>query len=257
MSFRAADMPDRRTPVSTRKHWRVGRRRTRAAADGAAEAHVSTCARCQAMVGASRAHSRPGTSAPWHSRPGHLSLWRWWLVPIAAGVAAVTFWMVVPEQQQVADRAANRHRSRAEPRAPKPPGESTAPPPAPPAATAHDASRTDADVPTLATASARVARDERADSEQSRKQPGREAVTEQPSAAGNAAPAAPPPRRARRSARELPPASRELQKSARLAFAPLEIVSPDPRSRWRVVGGAHRAQRRRRRVVDADARRPR
>ena len=29
-----------------------------------------------------------------------------------------------------------------------------------------------------------------------------------------------------------------LQKSARLAVAPLEIVSPDPASRWRIVNGA-------------------
>jgi Photosynthesis system II assembly factor YCF48 len=34
--------------------------------------------------------------------PGTLSLWKWWLAPIAAGVTAATLWMVVPEQGQLA-----------------------------------------------------------------------------------------------------------------------------------------------------------
>ena len=66
------------------------------AALAAAEAHISNCARCQALVGTLM------KSAPATSGTGTLSLWRWWLAPIAAGAAAVTLWMVVPEQQQLA-----------------------------------------------------------------------------------------------------------------------------------------------------------
>jgi len=65
-------------------------------------AHVSTCARCQAMVGTvvrtASILGTPGTIGT----SGTLSLWKWWLAPIAAGVTAATLWMVVPEQPQLA-----------------------------------------------------------------------------------------------------------------------------------------------------------
>ena len=51
-------------------------------------------------------HTRGGTEAP--PGPGTLPLWRWWLAPLAAGVAAVTLWMVVPEQQRVAEAPPQR-----------------------------------------------------------------------------------------------------------------------------------------------------
>lgn len=72
------------------------------AAMAAVEAHVSTCARCQAMAGTMvRTASILGTpGAP--GTLGTMSLWKWWLAPLAAGVAAVTLWMVVPEQQKLA-----------------------------------------------------------------------------------------------------------------------------------------------------------
>lgn len=71
----------------------------------AVEAHVSSCARCQAMAGTvvrtAGILGTPGTiGTPGTS--GTLSLWKWWLAPIAAGVTAVTLWMVVPEQQKLA-----------------------------------------------------------------------------------------------------------------------------------------------------------
>ena len=65
----------------------------------AVEAHVSSCARCQSLAGA-MVRSAPVAPAP--EAPGALSLWRWWLAPIAAGVTAVTLWMVVPEQPRLA-----------------------------------------------------------------------------------------------------------------------------------------------------------
>ena len=86
------------------------------AAMAAVEAHVSTCARCQALVGtmAKSTLGTPGTVA--HLR--HLVLWRWWLAPIAAGAAAVTLWMVVPEQPKLATAPPQRevaHRSASSP----------------------------------------------------------------------------------------------------------------------------------------------
>ena len=65
-----------------------------------AETHVSTCGRCQAMVGAMARTTpdRPATSAePW---------WRryrvGWLVPLAAGAAATALWMIVPSERPAA-----------------------------------------------------------------------------------------------------------------------------------------------------------
>ena len=65
------------------------------AAVALAEAHVSSCARCQALVGAMT------RSAPEVPVSGHApsSFWRWWLAPVAAAAAATVVWMVVPDQR--------------------------------------------------------------------------------------------------------------------------------------------------------------
>src|SRR5687768_3316962 len=70
-----------------------------AAAMASAESHISNCARCQSLVGA----MARGTPVPESTSgtQGTLSLWRWWLAPIAAGVTAATLWMVVPEERQI------------------------------------------------------------------------------------------------------------------------------------------------------------
>ena len=76
------------------------------AAMSAVEAHVSSCARCQAIVGTvMKGASALGTSGTVRT-PSTLALWRWWLAPIAAGVTAVTLWMVVPEQTAAGNSAA-------------------------------------------------------------------------------------------------------------------------------------------------------
>jgi Photosynthesis system II assembly factor YCF48/Putative zinc-finger len=69
------------------------------AALAAAEAHVSSCARCQALVG-SLMRSEPAGTPGTLGTLATFSLWKWWLAPIAAGVTAMTLWMVVPEQQK-------------------------------------------------------------------------------------------------------------------------------------------------------------
>ena len=66
----------------------------------AAEAHVSNCTRCQAMVAVMRRDQGRRSRLPLKYK--EFSFWKWWLAPIAAGVTAVTLWMVVPDQQQVA-----------------------------------------------------------------------------------------------------------------------------------------------------------
>src|SRR4030095_1704659 len=79
------------------------------AAVAACEAHVANCARCQALVGTlgrsppAITESTLGTLGPQGTSGtlGTLSWWKWWLAPIAAGVTAVTLWMIVPEQQRV------------------------------------------------------------------------------------------------------------------------------------------------------------
>jgi hypothetical protein len=62
-----------------------------------AEAHVSSCARCQAIVGTL---SQPMPAAT-GSESRRASLWRWWMAPLAAGAAAVVIWMVVPAQRDL------------------------------------------------------------------------------------------------------------------------------------------------------------
>ena len=63
-----------------------------------AEAHASSCARCQAMIG-TLARVTPEVAA---TSASPVRLWRWWLAPLAAGAAAVTLWMVVPTERYTA-----------------------------------------------------------------------------------------------------------------------------------------------------------
>jgi hypothetical protein len=96
--LRAAGTPDRDTCVDaeTLGAWADGG--LEATQMASVEWHVSTCARCQAIVGATArsAPLTPGTEAA-----GTFFLWRWWLAPLAATAAAVTLWMVVPRQRDI------------------------------------------------------------------------------------------------------------------------------------------------------------
>ena len=204
-----------------------------AAAMVAAEAHVSACARCQAMVAAFARGTGLGIQAPSAPlapsprAPGTLAWWKF-LVPIAAGVTAVTLWMVVPEQQKVAIAPAQPAAPAQAPAA----AESVAPAPAPPAAIDQTAERKDKPVVDTRDLRRRSI-DDNARKELEAKQE-KAAAPAREQAAADAVPAAPPPAAAARSGAPIA----ELQKSNRLAFAPLEIVSPDPARRWRVAGGA-------------------
>lgn len=88
-----------------------------------AETHAAGCARCQAMLGAmGRTAPVPPVTATPVAR-----LWRWWFAPLAATAAAVTLWMVVPQQPAMpADMPATEM-------APAPPASTPPPSPASPA----------------------------------------------------------------------------------------------------------------------------
>jgi hypothetical protein len=205
-----------------------------ATAMASAEAHVSVCARCQTLVGTLARTQAPtpgtlgtlGTQAP-------KAPWFYWLAPLAAGAAAVTIWMVVPQQQQLATAPptptaaeATQPRSASEQPVPAPPEERVA--------------RADKVEPPASFADQprdnRAQPKERAELKQETEPTAQRAraATAADSAIGGAAPAAPPaPAPAAAAAESNAAPAVALQKS--LAVAPLEIVSPDPARRWRVV----------------------
>ena len=235
--LRAAGAPDRDACVDaeTLGAWADG------GLDGAqmaaVELHVSTCARCLAIVGAT---ARSAPTGPGAETAGSFFLWRWWLAPLAATAAAVTLWMVVPQQRDIAVgpssviTPATETLAQNQPKTEAVPAE---PSPAKPAdardALADRARRADTPQQTRANRQERASADKKEESRSANKdQDAPKPLQEQIAIAGNAA--APAPAAAPASA----PAAAELQKSARLAVAPVEIASPDPSSRWRIVNGA-------------------
>ena len=226
-----------------------------AAGVAAAEAHASTCERCQVLL-ATVVKTLPMADplAGRHEARGIASFWKWWLAPIAATAAAVTIWMVVPQtpmQPPTREAAAEAPAAGPAESALAKPG---APTPAPSAATPRDA-LADArrNVPAAANqakatvaagadtakfdealgrkdqpASARDQSAERRRDAQGKREEGKAlAEMRQPAEA----PAAPP-------AASLGAAS-QLRKQS----GPVQIVSPDPNSRWRTTpGGIERSE---------------
>lgn len=177
------------------------------AAVALAEAHVSSCARCQAVVGAI---VRTAPDVP-VSGVARSSFWRWWLAPIAASAAAVTLWMVVPTERYAAPPAAPAAEVAQAPSTgfanESPPPESRSAPPPPPVVArkpAEDASRREV------AADASAAIEKRVGETTS----GEAAARSRPSADATA-PAA-------------PAQSMAFQELSRV------IASPDPAVRWRI-----------------------
>jgi hypothetical protein len=201
----------------------------------AAELHASTCVRCQALLG-TMARGVPVVPA---EEPKRFRLWAWWLAPIAAATAAVTLWMVVPEQQQLATAPPAREIIS------EPPAKANSTPPAEGKLEAVQAAPKDrAQTPPAAPFADRDDRRERqvAPPSQSKEEAGK--LAEQrvaPSASADtttSAAAGAPAASARPAlpASPAPPAANAmLQKSARLAVAPIEIASPNSTRRWRIV----------------------
>jgi len=209
------------------------------AAMAACEAHVSNCARCQELVGAmGRATVGTVGTAGTLGTPGTFSLWKWWLAPIAAGVTAVTLWMVVPEQPRLATapprpEAAQDARARV--------AEELAPQAAP--SKAKDApvdqiagqfAQRDTDKLAAAAREDRAQEQPKENQERKEEAPVRQ-LQENARLADAAPPAAPPAAPAATAALQAPQAG-ALQKNARLAVATIEIATLDPSIGWRIVG---------------------
>ncbi|MEO7133383.1 MAG: zf-HC2 domain-containing protein [Vicinamibacterales bacterium] len=187
----------------------------------AVELHVSTCARCQAIVGVAVRSApviAPVTNEGWFRLP------RWALVPVAAA-AAVAIWMVVPQDTTQAPPAPAAERRQDAPQKDTDAiaRNSAAPSPSKELADASDAR------PTAPRTEFREAKPQRANATppalQDRDQRREEPTAARGAAASSAAPAA-------------PLAEATPQHSTRLAVAPLEIVSPDASRRWRIANAA-------------------
>ena len=196
----------------------------------AAEAHASNCERCQALL------ATVAKTLPEPQVKGAFALWKWWLAPLAATAAAVTLWMVVPQDPMRPESLQSKADAVQQPQAPAAVVEA---PPATTSAPAADArlseSRRNVPAPRTDEAKNVDAKAKLADAQagkadaapQRDRQEKREASLEravpaEPTAAA-AAPAAP--------ASAVGNTVTELRKQT----APLELVSPDPRFRWRVT----------------------
>ena len=227
----------------------------------AAEAHASNCERCRALIATvvktipeGIPHPNVGATSSW---------WKWWMAPLAATAAAVTLWMVVPEEQLQPQKATVASDA-----------EIAAPTASAPAAQSRDeAASAREEPPQLTQANKAAAKNESTFDELKRRaeaspkqeqQQGkvasaanavealgvrerRDAKTEEPLARLEAEPAraAAPPA----AAPAAPPAEiGALRDTAavsqlRKQTGPLELLSPDPQRRWRIVAnGVERSE---------------
>ena len=225
------DQPDNgHLDAETLAAWVDGGLDPRAAA--MAESHVSSCDRCQEIVALiSQAESVHAAQLP-VSDPWYRRLRAAWLVPLTAGVAAVGLWMIVPANRSTPPPVVQEAASK------QAPADLPAAPPAVAAAPAEalrdrDAKRQQAEPATVDQLAKNL--DQRPVGKD--KAEGKELkLADQQGARAErfeerTAPAAP----ARSMAAPAPAAEAvgrlNLQDSR-------EITSPDPRTRWRLVGGA-------------------
>ena len=217
----------------------------------AAEAHASNCDRCQALL-ATVARTLPAgdPAGAKQGARGTFGIWKWWLAPLAATAAAVTLWMVVPQDpmrpESMQSKADTVQQPQASPSVDAPAAAPSAPPPSAPPSDARfsesrrnvPAARADRGADVEAKAKLAEQQANTADTTASRdRQEKREANLERPAAAepvaaaGARVAAAPPAAPAARAAGDALGAA-QLRKQT----APLELVSPDPRFRWRATG---------------------
>lgn len=192
----------------------------------AAEAHASNCDRCQALL-ATVAQTLPATeSGSLNAADAPRRLWRWWLAPIAAATAAVTIWMVVPQEPM--QRPATPAQSEVAPAQdrPTPPPAGTRLSESRPAPRRQDAEAKRRDVAEQSIQDSGQLNKSVADA--AVRQEKQEAATVRDRAAVK--PAAPPP--------PAPVAAPSAAiAAAEATAAPLEIISPAPDQRWRVRPG--------------------
>jgi hypothetical protein len=216
----------------------------------AAEAHASNCERCQALL-ATVATTLP-LDAPVVS--GLSRMWKWWLAPLAATAAAVTMWMVVPQDPMRPGSVAPDTEMAQKPAEPAPSAQS----PAPPAAVTEPSAKRESPPAAKPPSDARFAEPRRnvpgARADQAKAV---EAETKLADAQANIRDAAPQRDRQEKREANLERAAAAPAEPARVApaapatgaadntlgavaqlrkqTAPLEFVSPDPRFRWRVT----------------------
>jgi hypothetical protein len=231
------------------------------------EAHVSSCARCLAMLAvfsetASSAHAASvphGGSVPAHEVGLTPRLQRWWrsptrwLVPITTAAAAVLIWMVLPARPPAPAFAPTTQvaRDEAAPTAPAPQGfdgrsadqaresaaSQAAPPPAPRRAVreqsnaAGPAEETERRTPNIDSIGEVVAQEPAAKAQEAaaRQRAANESVSDRAAAAGAPSPAGP-------AAPSPPAATAPAAALLRAESVTIEIHSPDPARRWRIRG---------------------
>jgi hypothetical protein len=186
----------------------------------AVEAHAAQCARCQSLL-AAMVKSADVTPAESPARANALR----WLVPLAAGVAAVALWIWVPGTQPSRPTSTTAADTPASPpAAAAQAGDATPPPVAPPSAApmARAESRQGFRAQPASPAAPPPASAERRDAADARKQAAPATANEAPLAA-----AAP---------RERAAASADAK--VELADKPAALVtSPDPEVVWRILAG--------------------
>lgn len=201
----------------------------------AVELHASTCPHCQPML-AAFARGTVMTAAATTAEPAGFRWWRWWLAPLVAGAAAVTLWMVVPDEQPLLMRTAPAQSTVAvdattEPRAkaqePAAPAESQA-------FRQLDSPKRDAAADQDKKLNVEANREDRQQLKDAAA-PKEEKVAAPPVPAAVAVDAPPPTAPLRTEEFAAGARMAELQKSARLA-APIEIATLDPSVGWRIVG---------------------
>lgn len=225
--------------AETLASWMDGGLDSSAAAS--AEAHMSTCARCQALVATmARVESADliedsssiAAEAPW---------WRAnirWLVPITAGVTAGLLWTVIPDQQRTTPVAEQQFGPAIAEVAPPPP-------PAPePSSPSPKASAPQAATPLPQAAPARERQDRPPGvrpNEQAKADPPPAADAAPAPTAKAARPPVPPPAfpAAPEAAAAAPEAAgRRAEAPLFSTRSPLEVPSPDAAVRWRVGASA-------------------
>jgi hypothetical protein len=197
----------------------------------AIEAHLANCAACQQVL-AVFARTVP---APVESGLGRTRWHLRWAIPMTAAATAVAIWVAVPDDRKepiqdafaIADSTPSTEPS--EPAA-KSEADRAAPSVVAPERSESPARR-DAD-------SSLRARAENREMQQEKQEAGGQALPREPAApAAAAAPTSDP--RPLADAAEAPAAARSAavaqQRPEAEAFAPIEVVSPDPNVRWRVL----------------------
>jgi hypothetical protein len=216
-----------------------------AASLAAAEAHASNCDRCQALL------ATVAKTMPERETKSVFPLWKWWLAPIAATAAAVTLWIVVPQdpmrpesvapETEMAQKASEPAPSVQSVQPPAAAAEAPATPVSPPPSDARFAeSRRNVAAPRSDQAKVLEAEGKLADAQANTpertaprdRQEKREANLERAAAAPAEPSSAAPTPPAAAAADNALGAVAQLRKQT----SPVEFVSPDPRFRWRVTG---------------------